>query len=60
MNESINRAAGATHGQEMSAARMEEIVGAVGRSARVRTTAYGDAPVGRREAAMRAGPLLEV
>jgi hypothetical protein len=26
----------------------------------VRTTAYGDAPVGRREAAMRAGPLLEV
>jgi len=62
MNESITRAAGATHGQEMSAATMEGIVAGVGggRVARVRTTAYGDAPAGRREAAMRAGPLLEV
>ncbi|ACO64371.1 hypothetical protein MICPUN_83126 [Micromonas commoda] len=62
MNESITRAAGARHGQEMSAATMEGIVAGVGggRVARVRTTAYGDAPAGRREAAMRAGPLLEV
>ena len=62
MNESITRAAGARHGQEMSAATMEAIVRGVGggRVARVRTTAYGDAPAGRRDAAMRAGPLLEV
>ena len=62
MNESITRAAGARHGQEMSAATMEALVRGVGggRVARVRTTAYGDAPAGRRDAAMRAGPLLEV
>ena len=41
MNESISRAAGAAHGQEMPPERMEEAIRAVGRTARQRTTLYG-------------------
>jgi len=40
MNESISRAAGATHGQEMPPERMEEVIRAIGRSPRQRTTLY--------------------
>jgi FO synthase len=40
MNESISRAAGATHGQEMTPAMMEELICAVGRRPRQRTTLY--------------------
>jgi FO synthase len=59
MNESITRAAGATHGQEMSAGAMEAIIEAAGRAARTRTTLYGDAGEERREAALAAKPLAE-
>ena len=59
MNESITRAAGATHGQEMSAGAMEAIIEAAGRTARTRTTLYGDAGKERREAALAAKPLAE-
>ena len=41
MNESISRAAGAAHGQEMPPERMEEAIRALGRTPRQRTTLYG-------------------
>lgn len=44
MNESITRAAGARHGEEMPPAAMEEIVAAVGRQSRQRTTLYSGVP----------------
>jgi len=44
MNESISRAAGAQHGQEMTAADMERLIRGLGRVPRQRTTLYGDAP----------------
>ncbi len=44
MNESITRAAGAVHGQEMPPEAMEELIRGLGRTPRQRTTLYGDAP----------------
>jgi FO synthase len=41
MNESISRAAGASHGQELPPERMEDAIRAVGRRPRQRTTLYG-------------------
>ena len=41
MNESITRAAGAIHGQEMTRARMEKIINNVDRTPKQRTTIYG-------------------
>ena len=43
MDESISRAAGASHGQEMTPQWMEEIISAAGRVPRMRTTLYADA-----------------
>jgi len=40
MNESISRAAGASHGQELNAPAMRELIAAVGRSPMQRTTLY--------------------
>ena len=40
MNESISRAAGAAHGQEMTPAMMEDLIHSVGRRPRQRTTLY--------------------
>jgi FO synthase len=59
MNESISRAAGAQHGQEMPPERMEELIRANGRVPRQRTTLYGDAPEERRRASFGAPPLAE-
>jgi FO synthase len=59
MNESISRAAGAQHGQEMSPERMEELICASGRMPRQRTTLYAGAPVERRAASFGAPPLEE-
>jgi FO synthase len=42
MNESITRAAGAVHGQEICAADMERIIRTSGRVPRQRTTLYGE------------------
>lgn len=42
MDESISRAAGATHGQEMSPERLQAIIVAAGRGPKQRTTLYGD------------------
>jgi FO synthase len=41
MNESITRAAGGVHGQELDAARLQALARGIGRSARQRTTLYG-------------------
>lgn len=44
MNESITRAAGGVHGQELDASRLEALAASIGRPARQRTTLYGDRP----------------
>jgi len=41
MNESISRAAGTQHGQEMPPAAMEEVIRSIGRTPRQRSTDYG-------------------
>ncbi len=48
MDESISRAAGASHGQEMTPQRVEAIIRGAGRLPRQRTTVYRDAPPERR------------
>jgi FO synthase len=57
MNESISRAAGASHGQELPPERMEEAIRAVGRVPRPRTTLYGT-PAPDRVAASFGAPAL--
>jgi FO synthase len=59
MNESISRAAGAKHGQELPPERMEEAIRSIGRVPRQRTTLYGDVDPGRRERSFGAAPLAE-
>ena len=59
MNESITRAAGAVHGQEMPPESMEDVIRALGREPRQRTTLYGDAPATRRAASFAAAPLAD-
>jgi FO synthase len=59
MNESISRAAGAEHGQELPPERMEDAILALGRIPRQRTTLYRDAPEHRRAASFGAPPLAE-
>jgi FO synthase len=49
MDESISRAAGAGHGQEMTPQRMEAIILAAGRTPRQRNTLYADPPDERRK-----------
>ena len=44
MNESITRAAGTEHGQELPPRRMEEIIRSIGREPRQRSTTYGTPP----------------
>ncbi len=48
INENISRAAGASHGQEMTAARFVEFAESLGRPAEQRTTGYGRVGVVRR------------
>ena len=60
MNESITRAAGASHGQEMPPKRIEALIRAAGRTPRLRNTCYGDAPAERGEVARRAPALLPI
>jgi FO synthase len=59
MNESISRAAGASHGQEMPPERMEEAIRAAGRVPRQRTTLYGMPPAERTQASFGAAPLAD-
>ena len=57
MNESISRAAGTEHGQEMPPERMERAILEAGREPRQRTTLYGDAPRERRALSRNPAPL---
>jgi FO synthase len=60
MNESITRAAGARHGQEMSPAELDDLVRGLGREPRQRTTLFGVPSPERRAAALSAGPIAEL
>jgi FO synthase len=60
MNETITRSAGASHGQEMSAARFEALIHEIGRTPRQRTTLYANAGPDRYVAALRASALEPV
>jgi len=57
MNESITRAAGAAHGQEMAPERMEALIRSLGREPRQRTTLYAEAPAARVAASFGAAAL---
>jgi FO synthase len=57
MNESISRAAGAAHGQELSPERMETAILALGRQPRQRTTLYHSPEPERTQLSFGAPPL---
>jgi FO synthase len=57
MNESITRAAGAAHGQEMAPEAMERLIRSIGREPWQRTTLYRAAPPERIAASFDAAPL---
>ncbi len=59
MNESISRAAGAAHGQEMPPEGMEAAIRAIGRTPRQRTTLYGTSPGERRGRSFGAPAVTE-
>lgn len=60
MNESITRAAGAEHGQELPPERMDELIRRCGREPRQRTTAYGTPPAAQVELSYHAAPLADI
>ena len=57
MNESISRAAGTAHGEEMPPERMESIIRNLGRRSSQRTTLYGEPPPQQIAASFNAPPL---
>jgi FO synthase len=57
MNESISRAAGTCHGQEMAPQRMDELIAACGREPEQRTTLYLSPPPEQRERSYVASAL---
>jgi FO synthase len=59
MNESITRAAGAVHGQEMPPESMEALIRSLRRAPRQRTTLYSDTSSERKAASFGAVPLTE-
>jgi FO synthase len=60
MNESITRAAGAEHGEELPPDAMERLIASLGRTSRIRTTLYGDAGAERHDAAHAAKELAPI
>lgn len=60
MNESITRAAGASHGQEWSPFTMVDYISAIGRTPRMRNTLYGDVSPERERLAHRPSQLLPI
>jgi FO synthase len=60
MNESISRAAGASHGQELPPESMNQLIEGAGRTPRQRTTLYGVAPADRVSASYGAPQLTAV
>ncbi|MFT6318983.1 MAG: FO synthase [Candidatus Azotimanducaceae bacterium] len=59
MNETITRAAGASHGQETSPEEMERIISSLGRRPRQRTTNYGQVTDEQHQRALGAQELTE-
>jgi len=59
MNESISRAAGAEHGQELPPEEMEAVIRSLGREPRQRTTLYGIPDPAQVERSFAAAPLSE-
>jgi FO synthase len=57
MNESITRAAGALHGEELPPAAMEALISSIGRKPAQRTTLYEDVAPDRRATSFAAAPL---
>jgi FO synthase len=60
MNESISRAAGNEHGEELPPERMESLAAGVGRKAEQRNTLYGTVDPERRRLSYSAAPLTAV
>lgn len=60
MNESISRAAGTTHGQEMGPVEMEALIGSIDRRPRQRTTLYEGVGAERNDTAFAAAPLSPI
>ena len=60
MNESISRAAGSEHGEELPPQTMDAIIASLGRRAEQRTTLYQTVPGRRRAASYAATPLAPV
>jgi FO synthase len=60
MNESISRAAGTCHGQEMPPQQMDELIVSCGRVAQQRTTLYAAVPAARRERSYAAQALTPI
>src|ERR1700761_3496416 len=60
MNESISRAAGTEHGQELPPEDMETLIRSLGRSPRQRNTVYGPVSAEREAAGRNAAPLSPV
>ncbi|MCK9992835.1 MAG: hypothetical protein Dbin4_01355 [Alphaproteobacteria bacterium] len=59
MNETITRAAGAEHGQEMPPQEMEALIRGAGRAPQQRSTIYGEVPRARTLTSFQAAPLSE-
>jgi FO synthase len=60
MNESISRAAGTQHGQEMGPAAMEALIRGAGRTPRQRTTLYSEVEAERYGASFGAPPVAPI
>ena len=60
MNESISRAAGANHGQELAPEQMDRLIESLDRTPKHRTTLYGEPPAERIATSYRAAPLTPV
>ena len=60
MNESISRAAGTQHGQEMAPERMDALIRSLGRQPEQRTTLYGTPSAAQSEKSYAAPPLAEL
>lgn len=60
MNESISRAAGTQHGQEMAPQRMDDLIRSLGRLPAQRTTLYGTSPSAQITRSYAAAPLVDI
>ena len=60
MNESISRAAGTEHGQELPPEAMERLIHSIGRQPMQRSTTYGPVAREREQASRSAAPLMPV